>query len=131
MNKRSILLTIIFWAEAIIAARVLVFTMPVLVSNYARGEFNLINAHDLSVMTVTLIALYYFMTALASVLGFKGWKWFHYLGTALTIVLIFSLVKRIIEAGGSASAMIYVPIVLSCALSIFVALQKTQVQKPA
>jgi hypothetical protein len=131
MKSKPILLTIIFWCEIIVSARVLVFTIPVLFSSYSQGSLSLVSLEGLSVVMLTLIALYYFMTGLASVMGFRGWRLFHYLGTMLTLALVFSLIKRAVEFGVPMNAGYYIPVVISAALSVFVGMNKQIGQRSA
>jgi len=131
MKSNPILLKIIFWCEMIIAARVLVFTVPVLLNGYTQGGLVLAGSEGATVLTLTWIALYYFMTGLASALGLRGWRLFHYLGTVLTLVLVFSLIKRVIEFNASASAAYYIPVVLSIVLSLLVSLGQRTNQPPS
>jgi hypothetical protein len=124
MKSRSILLKIVFFAEMIIAARILVFTLPVIINAYGRGASSLAGIEGLTVITMTLIASFYFMTGLASLLGMRGWKLFHYLGSALTLVLTYSLAQKAVEFNAGMSAVFYIPVAVSLALSLFVGLDK-------
>jgi len=69
MKQRSIFLNILLWCELIISARVLMFTLPVLIAKYAKGHFSIVSLSDWTMFTLTIIAFFYFLTGLASIIG--------------------------------------------------------------
>ena len=126
MKQRSITLHILLWCEMIVAARVLVFTLPVMIKKYSQGSAGFAGVEGWTILALTLIGLYYLATGLASVLKLRGWKLFHYLGTVLTATLIFSLAVKIAEENSSVSLFFFIPVVLSLGLSLAVLLIKDQ-----
>jgi len=131
MKQRSIFLTILLWCELIISARLLMFTLPVLISNFAKGRFYLVSLADWTIFTLTLIAFFYFLTGLASLSGFRGWKLFHYLGVVLTAVLSFSLINKILSVYSIVSYGYYIPVVVSVFLACAVTFHKNAHGQPA
>ena len=73
MNKKSLKLVILWWVETIAAARILLFTIPVLSGRFLEKSFSMENTQDGFMVIVTFTALFCFMIGLASIFGHKWW----------------------------------------------------------
>jgi len=87
MNGKSVGLTILWWVEAIISIRVLLFSVPVIINKYLAKSFTLSDLNDRFIAVLTVTALLYAVVGIVSILGFKLWKLIHYLAAILTFVL--------------------------------------------
>ena len=87
MNRKSVGLTILWWVEAIISIRVLLFSAPVMINKYLAKSFALSDLNDRFIAVMTGTALLYGVVGIISILGFKYWKTMHYLAMILTFAL--------------------------------------------
>lgn len=93
MSRRSIGLVILWWSEVIISLRVLLFTIPVIL-NTVIGENSAPPDREYGmVVLVTLTAVFYLLSGLASVTGFRFWKWLHFAAVMLTGLLTLNVLK--------------------------------------
>jgi len=126
MKSRSIVLNIVLWAEIIVAARALMFTLPVLITKYSKGQIYNILLSDWVMFAVTIIAFFYFLTGIASVLQYKGWKVFHYVGLVLTVLLTVALVSKATTLGAAVSFGFFLPLLISAVLAFAVTSYRPQ-----
>jgi len=96
MNKKSVGLMILWWGEAIISVRVLLFSVPVMINKYSAKTFALSNPDDRFIVVITLTALLYFIVGVISVGGSKFAKTAHY----LAVILVFALTAGSLSAFG-------------------------------
>ncbi len=87
MNGKSVGLTIVWWVEAVISIRVLLFSIPVMINKYLAKSFTLSDLSDRFIAVITLTAVLYVTVGIVSILGFRYWKVVHYLAAILTFVL--------------------------------------------
>ncbi|HLF19073.1 MAG TPA: hypothetical protein VI749_09340 [Candidatus Omnitrophota bacterium] len=129
MKSRSIILNVILWVEIIVSARVLMFTLPVLITKYTKGQYYNVTVSDWAILIVTIIAAFYFVTGIAAVLKYKGWKLFHYLGFFLTALLTVGLVKKALSMELAVSWGFFLPLLISASLAM-VAISYERQAKP-
>ena len=84
MEGRSVGLKILWWAETILALRVLLFTIPVMINQYSQNNSLLSDPNGLFIVLLTVIAALYCVVGILSILGSRFWKAAHYLAVALT-----------------------------------------------
>jgi hypothetical protein len=120
MKGRPIFLNILSWFEMIAAALVLGVSLPALLTRAADGSVWLASVEGGTTIALTVIGLYYLTTGVASVLGMSGWRWYHYLGTALTVSLSYALAKRFVAFYGEVPPLYFLPVAVSAILSVFV-----------
>ena len=87
MNGKSVGLTILWWVEAIVSIRVLLFSVPVIINKYLAKSFVLSDLNDRLIAVMTATALIYGITGIISILGFRAWKAAHYLAVILAFAL--------------------------------------------
>lgn len=87
MSEKSVGLTIVWWVEAIISIRVLLFSIPVIINKCSAKSFVLSDLNDRFIAVMTATALLYCIVGITSVLGFRYWKVTHYLAVILISVL--------------------------------------------
>jgi len=87
MNGKSIGLIILWWCEAIIAVRVLLFSVPVIINKSLAKSFLLSGLNDRFIVVITVTALLYFIVGVASIFGYRYWKAIHYLAAVFTLLL--------------------------------------------
>jgi len=87
VNGKSVGLTILWWVEAIISIRVLLFSIPVMINKYLAKSFALSDLNDRMIAVMTATALLYAIVGIISIFGFRYWKTAHYLAVILTFAL--------------------------------------------
>ena len=95
MDSKSLSLKIFWLAEVIFSARVLFFSLPVMISQVSLKDKPIISSDDRFIFFVTIAALIYFFIGLASLLGHKLWRLFHYLGVAVVVALTVGFLKEL------------------------------------
>jgi len=104
------------------------FTIPVLITKSIKQNFYIDSMADWTIITVTIIAIYYFMTGLAALIGHKAYRFFHYLGVALTLALTAGLTAKILSVQLSVDKLYFLPVTLSFILAITVWLTREKKQ---
>jgi len=125
MKKQSIGLTVLLWCEIIVSARVLLFTIPVLINKHkmANGVFSV---NDWFIIVVSMAALLYFIVGVASLGGHRFWKFFHYLATALIAILTIGIFKLVASSGASQQSFVfYVPFVVSVIVTFLIGMSNS------
>jgi len=87
MNGRSVGLTILWWSEAIISIRVLLFSIPVMINKYLAKSFALSDLNDRFIVVLTVTALIFLGVGIVSIIGFKNWKALHYLAAVVALLV--------------------------------------------
>jgi len=87
MNGKSVGLTIVWWIEVIISLRVLLFSIPVIISKSLEKSFALSDLNDRLIAVMTITAVLYCIVGITSILGLRQWKVAHYLAAILTFAL--------------------------------------------
>lgn len=123
-STHSVLLKVVFWIELIIAARILFFTVPVLLDNMRSGRMDASVFQNWPVMTLTVIALLYLIVAVASLMSFQGWKLFQYFAALLTIVLMTALIRKAMQSTTEVSWLYSAPVLFAVVTTGCVALLK-------
>lgn len=100
MSRKSIGLVIVWWSEVIISLRVLLFTIPVIINKVIGENFELTDKEGSIIVLLTLTAVFYLLSGLASIAGFKFWKWLHLAAVMLTGLLTLNALKGADRAAG-------------------------------
>lgn len=124
MKSKNIFLTIVFWCEIIISARLLMFTIPVLINKYINAQFYVDQISDWNIWVLTLLGFFYFMTGLASALQFRHWKLFHYVGLVLAVILTGALLMKVVALSGVIGWVYFVPLCVAAGLTGMVTFMK-------
>jgi hypothetical protein len=131
MNGKSIGLIILWWCEAIISVRVLLFSLPVIINKSQAKIFDLQALNDRFIVVMSATALLYFVVGVASICGYRYWKAIHYLAAIFTVLLtVGSLVIVGQPADDVVGGYYFFPIIVS---AIFVCLAGflARAQQPA
>ncbi|MBZ0165917.1 MAG: hypothetical protein K8I00_03850 [Candidatus Omnitrophica bacterium] len=130
MKKSSVGTTILWWLEAIVSARVLLFTIPVLINNQMTGTTKSSGAENWFMLMITVAAVLYLFVGLMSIIGHKLAPMFHFLAAAVVLVMTIGMVMQSSGSTGGLNVGFFIPLVFA---SIFTALayfltKKTQTQ---
>jgi len=117
MNAKSVGLTIMWWVEAIISLRVMLFSIPVILNKYLEKSFMLSDLNDRFIAVMTATALLYCIVGIASILGFRYWKVTHYLAMIATFVLTVGSLYAFDQPQASVSLNYFVPVVFATAVT--------------
>jgi len=78
MVNKGTLRKILFLGEVIVSARVLMFTLPVIMTQSRGLGLSPVRVDDLFLITMTFSALLYIIVGLSGLLGHKLWELLHY-----------------------------------------------------
>jgi len=113
VNGKSVGLTILWWGEAIISIRVLLFTVPVILSKYLEESFALSDLDDRFIAVMTGTALLYVIVGIVSILGFRHWKTTHYLAVILTFALTVGSLYYFDQPSQTVDLIYFAPVVFA------------------
>ena len=120
MNTRSISLRILWWSEIIISARILFFSIPVLIQKNLERSFSPIKVDDWFVIILTSTALIYLLVGYASITGHRLWKFFHYLAAALIFLLSVGLWNLMISTTLTFEPFYFLPALFAVGIALFI-----------
>ncbi|MFT5170045.1 MAG: CheY-like chemotaxis protein [Candidatus Omnitrophota bacterium] len=129
MDIKSLRLKIIFAIEAIVGARILLFTIPVIISKKSGDVVFPYSVDDRFVMVITFVSLLYLAVGVVSLMGHKFWRYLHYFTAIVTFILTSFLLKFITERGGDGSFIYYSPVVFALFVTIFAVLIRDKKEK--
>jgi len=119
MNGKSVGLTIIWWSEAIIALRVLLFSIPVMINKYLAKSFTLVDLNDRFIAVITVTALLYCIVGVVSILGTRHWKVAHYLAAILTLTLTVGSLYAFDQPSATVGLNYFSPIIFATVFTAF------------
>jgi len=93
MDRKSVGLKILFYVEAIIAIRVLLFSIPVMINKYLASSFLLSDLNDCFIAVMTVTALLYLIVGVVSIFGYRYWKTIHYLAAFFTLIITVATIS--------------------------------------
>ena len=117
MNGKSVGLTILWWVEAIISIRVLLFSVPVIINKYLEKSFALSDLNDRFIAVMTATALLYGVVGIISILGFKYWKATHYLAVILTFAFTVGSLYCFDQPSSTVDLNYFAPVVFAMVLT--------------
>lgn len=112
MKSKSMSMTIVLWAEIILAARFLFFTLPVLLSNMSTN-FEYFAAQEKALITLSVPALFFLVAGLLSLLNHKLWKAAQFVAVGVTFLTTVVLLGMVKAAQGQVSLGYFIPAVLA------------------
>ncbi len=124
MNTLSLRLKILFGVEIIAGARVLLFTIPVIISKKTSGVAFPYSVDDWFVLVLSYASALYCIVGIAAICGHKLGKIFHYLAAIVVLFLNAFLLKFIAGRGGEAALIHYTPLIFAMFVTVCVALSK-------
>jgi len=126
MQSKSIGLTILCWVEVIAAIRILLFTIPVFISQARSSHLVQVSSTDDAFMRmVTFWAVLYLLIGVSSLLGHRLWKMFQYGAAAAALISTAIFLNSVFRSGGSVEVIYLLPGIVSVILAAVVATQKT------
>lgn len=128
VKNKSMWLNILCWIEAVVAARVLLFTAPVLINKCLSKSLEANNISDWFILLVTMGALLHFVVGIAAIVEQKGWRGFHFISTVLVFSLTGGLVSMVGKLHVELHFVYFLPLIFSALLALAVLPVKT-VQK--
>jgi len=121
MQSRSIIIKILYWLEVIISARILLFTLPVLLNNLTKGHFSFSNPEDFFITTLTVLGVYYFCVGIVAILEKPAVRLLHILGLILIAGLTAVLLRNIsVTSDAQFETYHFIPIFLSILFTLIV-----------
>ena len=111
MKGKAVGLVILWWSEVIMSLRVLLFTIPVIINKIIAENFVLSEHESRFIILLTLTALFYLLSGLTSIVGFKFWKWLHFAAAIFTGLLTLNALKGTDQT--AAGLYFYYPVVFS------------------
>ena len=85
MSKKSILQTVFLWCEIVVSARILLFTVPIMVSDVVQR--NSVIAKSPMVVILSLLAVLYLLAGWAGLRGRPTMKLLHLAAGATTLIV--------------------------------------------
>ncbi len=130
MSKPSVGAIILWWMEAIVSIRVLLFTVPVLINKQMTALPEGFGGGEGFIVMITVAAALYLFTGLASIIGHKLGQVFHYLAAGVVVVMTAGLVIKSSGAAGGFHAGYLVPSIIAIVFSVlaFVLTKNVQTQ---
>ena len=128
MKPQNIVLRVFWWAEIILAARILLFFLPITIKHLFAHSSSMNFAIDFFVLLVTFGALLFLVAGIASVLGSRLWRFWHYWAAALIFLLTSNLYHLIKTTGAELSLYYFYPVLFSSLIGIALAILKPQLQ---
>jgi len=113
MNGKSVGLIIVWWIEAIISLRVLLFSIPVMINKYLAKSFALSDLNNRFIAVLTVTALIFFGVGIVSILGFKNWKALHYLAAIIALLLTVGSLYMMNQPLGTVDTYYFYPILFA------------------
>lgn len=128
MSKPSVGATILWWLEAIVSIRVLLFTVPVLINRQMTAIPEGAAGDDGFILMITVAAGLYLLTGLSSILGHKLGQVFHYLAVGAVLIMTVGLVIKTSGAAGGFHAGYLVPSVIAIVFTALAVVLSKNVQ---
>ena len=119
MIGKSVGLTIIWWLEAIISIRVLLFSIPVIINKCLAKSFALSSLNDRFIAILTTTALLYCIVGVVSILGFRYWKMTQYLAAILTLLLTVGFLYVFDQPSATVDLNYFAPVVCATIATMF------------
>jgi len=88
---------IFLWCEVVIAARILLFTIPVILNKFVNNQL-LVGYEDRFIAMLTIVAFFYLIAGLASLVGHSKWKLLHYIITIIVCFLSYPFLNAMGQA---------------------------------
>jgi hypothetical protein len=118
MNGKSVGLIILWWSEVIISVRVLLFSIPVMISKYSAKSLSLSDPDSLFMAMITVTALVYFAVGIISISGYRFWRAAHYMAAALIILLTAGALYTTAQPPAGAGAHYFLPLLFSVIFTV-------------
>lgn len=124
MAQKSLGLRILWWAEVVIAARALLFFIPVLINKYLAKSFSSAVIEDRFIAVAAMTALLYLIIGIASLGENKLWRFFHYLAAALAVLGAVGLYSLMAQTQGPPAWGYFVPAIAAVIMTLSVCSRK-------
>ena len=124
MDHRKLGLQILGLFEMIISARILLFTVPVLIHKFLLNNSLIQRMDDWFVILITFAALFYLIIGFACLGGHKFWKLFHYLAAPLIGVLTFGLFYKLSQIYAPMNLIYFLPLLCSLLLILLIRFER-------
>jgi len=119
VNAKSVGLTIVWWVEAIISLRAMLFSIPVMLNKYLAKSFVLSDLNDRFIAIMTATALLYCLVGIASILGLRYWKAAHYLAMIAAFLLTLGSLYAFDQPQASVSLNYFAPVIFATIATSF------------
>ena len=113
MNKASVGATILWWMEAIVSIRVLLFTIPVLINKQMTAASQGSGGSDWFILLLTVAAALFLAVGLLSIFGHKLAQIFHFLAAGVVVAMTIGLVMQSSGSAAGVSAGHFIPSVVA------------------
>ncbi len=105
MSAAPLGLQMLWWAQVVVSARILIFLLPVMINQSQGPGIPLYSADDGFLGVATLTSLLYLLVGIMALLGNKSWKLFYYVVAFLVAALTAR--SQQLMAGQSAVNIVY------------------------
>lgn len=122
MQQKTVGLLIILWVQVVVCARILLFTVPVLINKYARQVVPAEPVADAFMVFITTFSFLYLGVGIASLIRRKVVRTFQYAGCALTAFLTAAFFIAAGQSSGPFLAYYFLPLIFS----VFAAIAATK-----
>ena len=130
MDQKTLSLKILWLAEVIISARILLFSLPVLISRLRTENPPPVSNDDRFIFFVTIAALLYLVIGLASLMDHKLWRVFHYAGAVTVGMLTANFLITLNAFKADIEPVYFLPALMSFSGLCYILFMKTPVKKP-
>lgn len=113
MKRNSLGLKIFLFCELAVACRILFFEIPMFLDKFYRSKAANLSDMDRFMAMASFVSIFYLIAAVAALCGHKFWRLLHYLATALTVFLTFSLYWTLSYSGSQFQTFYYLPLLYS------------------
>ncbi len=124
MKDQSLGLKIFVWVEVVAAARVLLFTAPVLISKCLEQSWNSKIGSDWYILILTFTAVLFFLSGVAAIASVRAWKLLHYIVALLTLGLTGAFIKMMADQSQSITLAHTIPAAVALVIALIIVLAK-------
>ncbi len=94
MKKKPMSLQIMLWAEVVVAARILLFAIPVFLHKMTTQDTQY-SINDWFLLSLAVPAGFFMVAAITSLMGNHLWRFLHYIVVALTVVISGAMIMMV------------------------------------
>ncbi|VAW19834.1 hypothetical protein MNBD_BACTEROID05-714 [hydrothermal vent metagenome] len=122
MGTQSLGIKILFGLEIVISLRILLFTIPVIISRWMQKVFSAGYIDDWMILVATVVAFFYLVVGFSSMFGHRLWKVFHYMAAFVTVMLTYGFLKLIANTYETPTIFHMLPSVIALGVACIVAM---------
>ncbi len=121
MGTQSLGMKVLFGLEIVVSLRILLFTIPVVISRWMQKIFSAGYVDDWMILVSTVIAFFYLVVGVSSMSGHRLWKIFHYMAAIVTAMLTFGFLNLIVSVHEAPTFFHMLPTVMALSIALVIA----------